>query len=587
MKRFSKLLAVALAFCMVFSLNFIPASAASATSIKLRIDGYTSNITVVKGDKLAIFKLAQPLGSSTGGTICTSSNTNVVQIVPSQTSDAQYIKAVGAGTAVVTATAKNGSGAKGSITVRVASSASKASSIDVVSLNANTHKGDTVIHKDQQLLLKVSTTPTAASKMMTYTSSNTNVATVSNTGRVTGHNAGTATITVRTKDGSNKTATVKVTVVASQGIKDRVMTAGEEAEVSDFIRIIPSSKANFTTYTSDNENVLKVVDGKLVAVSAGKAKVTVRHEASELEKTYTFTVQPSEVDVESITASNIDDLHKDSSVKIDAKVLPASADQSLTYEVANSNIASVDSNGNVTGKSRGTTTITISSAKNPSITKTINVTVKEYLTRVTRWNTNDETMELVFGNFQWIPNNMEDFNEKLQNLVGEIHTKLGSNASSAKYEMVRNGVTYTIEVTSSGMVIKDADGNQVDIEAFLKNGQASSAEIKIIVPESWIRTLLKYMEQGNTDQVLEYNGVAMSAANFVGFNFEFGKTNKVTIVYTPTNQTETYTYFVSNGYLYLKSDTDGDVREDAIIKYRLANPGGPTYVFSQLDPGWY
>lgn len=580
MKRFSKLLAFILAFAMVFSLNFIPASAANATSIKLRIDGYTSNITVVKGDKLAIFKLAQPLGSSTGGTVCQSSNTKVVQIVKSTVSDAQYIKAVGAGTAVVTATAKNGSGATGFITVKVAATASKASSISVLSLNAETHKGDTIIHNGQQLLLKTSTTPAAASKMMTYSSSNPSVASVSDTGRVTGKNGGTATITVTTKDGSKKTASVKVTVTASQGIKDRVMTAGDTASVSEFFRILPSSRASRITYTSDNESVLRVENGNLVAVSAGTAKVTLKDAAAEFEKTYKFTVESSDVAVESISANNIGDLHADASVSIGAKVLPAEADQSVTYSVADTSIASVDSQGNVTGKKRGTTNITITSTKDPSISKTITVTVKEYLTKVAEWKKYGDTMEVVFGRFQWTTGDMQDFTDKMQNLIGEISNKLGNNA---QYVMIRNGVTYTVQVSSTGMSIKDQNGSEVDIEQFLKNGDASTAEVKVILPQQYIDTLLKYMEEGNTDQVLEFNGVAMSAVNFIGFNFKFGAMNKVTIVYTPTGETKSYEYFVSKGVLYFK----GDVTKDPIMTERLANTASDKCIFSKLEPGWY
>lgn len=580
MKRFSKLLAFVLAFAMVFSLNFIPASAANATSIKLRIDGYTSNITVAKGDKLAIFKLAQPLGSSTGGTVCKSSNTKVVQIVKSQTSDAQYIKAVGAGTAVVTATAKNGSGATGSITVKVADPAKKATSISVISLNAQTHKGDTIIHRDQQLLLRVSTTPAAASKMMTYKSSNPSVASVSDTGRVTGKNGGTATITITTKDGSKKTTSVKITVTASQALKERVMTAGDTASVSDFFKIKPSSRASRITYTSDNEGVLKVENGNFIAVSAGTAKVTLRDAAAEFEKTYTFTVNPKEVNVESISANNITDLHSGDTASIEAKVLPAGVDQNVTYKVADSSIASVTSKGVVTGKKRGTTNITITSVKDPSVSKTITVTVKEYLTRVTEWKKYGDTMEVVFGRFQWTTGDMQDFNDKMQNLIGEISKKLGNNA---QYEMVRNGKKYTIDINSSGMTIKDQNGKAVDIEAFLNNGDASTAEVKVILPQKYIDTLLKYMEEGNTDQVLEFNGVAMSAVNFIGFNFKFGAMNKVTIVYTPTGETTSYEYFVSKGVLYFK----GDVTKTPIMTERLANPASDKCIFSKLDVDWY
>lgn len=56
----------------------------------------------------------------------------------------------------------------------------------------------------------------AANKTVSWSSSNANVATVSNTGLVTGIAAGTATITVTTQDG-NKKATSSITVTSSGG----------------------------------------------------------------------------------------------------------------------------------------------------------------------------------------------------------------------------------------------------------------------------------------------------------------------------------------------------------------------------------
>ncbi len=78
------------------------------------------------------------------------------------------------------------------------------------------------IGKTQQLTVTV--TPTIANnKNVTWSSNNTNVAIVSSSGLVTAKSEGMATITVKTADGSNKTATCSVTVkMKPTPIEDKV-----------------------------------------------------------------------------------------------------------------------------------------------------------------------------------------------------------------------------------------------------------------------------------------------------------------------------------------------------------------------------
>ena len=90
------------------------------------------------------------------------------------------------------------------------------------------------IEKGKTLQLKATVTPdNATNKAVTWTSSNTKIATVSSTGKVTAKAAGTVTITCTAKDGSGKKATCKITVYNNtQAYVARIYTKalGREAE---------------------------------------------------------------------------------------------------------------------------------------------------------------------------------------------------------------------------------------------------------------------------------------------------------------------------------------------------------------------
>ena len=110
------------------------------------------------------------------------------------------------GTAVITATASDGSGKSGSVTIAVTTSKILATAIAVY--------GAGTLNVNQKEYLTYALWPANVSDTsVTYTSSNAAIASVTpNTGVVTGHMAGTAVITITANDGSGVSATYTVTV---------------------------------------------------------------------------------------------------------------------------------------------------------------------------------------------------------------------------------------------------------------------------------------------------------------------------------------------------------------------------------------
>ncbi|WP_255882191.1 MULTISPECIES: leucine-rich repeat protein [unclassified Ruminococcus] len=130
------------------------------------------------------------------------------------------------------------------------------------------------IHEEYTLAATVS--PSYVNQNVSWSSSNTSVAQVSKSGRITAKSTGTATITAK-KDG--KTATCKITVKkapTSITLNASRITL-EIGETFDLNSSLPSGQASYAIYyTSDNSSVasVKKAGGLVTAVSVGEATVT-------------------------------------------------------------------------------------------------------------------------------------------------------------------------------------------------------------------------------------------------------------------------------------------------------------------------
>ena len=145
-------------------------------------------------------------------------------------------------------------------------------SLDKTSLSMNTGASAT---------LKATVSPsTASNKNVTWSSSNTSVATVSSTGVVKAVKAGTATITAKTVSG-NKTATCKITVkdVIPTGVSlnktNLTVEAGKTQKLT--ATITPTNATNKNLVWSSNKTSVATVSGGTVkGVAPGNAVITVK-----------------------------------------------------------------------------------------------------------------------------------------------------------------------------------------------------------------------------------------------------------------------------------------------------------------------
>ncbi len=281
----------------------------------------------------------------------TSSDTKIATV-----SSKGKVKGVKTGTATITCTS-NATGLSTTCKVTVGS-------VKLDQTEAFVEKGKTVT-------LKATAYPsTLEDKTVTWTSSNTAVATVSSKGKVKGVRTGTATITC-TSNATGLSATCEVTV-GSVKLDQTEVAVNKGETVTLKATVYPSTLEDKTvTWTSSNTAVATVSSkGKVKGVRTGTATITCTSNATGLSTTCEVTVGSVILDQTEVTVK------KDKTVTLKATVYPSTlADKSVTWKSSNTSIATVTAEGKVKGIKAGTATITCTSvATGLSATCTVTVT---------------------------------------------------------------------------------------------------------------------------------------------------------------------------------------------------------------------
>ncbi len=195
------------------------------------------------------------------------------------------------GTVTITVTTKDGN-YKATITVVVKDEPVKSVKIT----------GDTsMVVKGTQTLKAVITPNNATNKAVTWSSSDSSIATVDQNGKVTAKKTGTVTITVTTKDGNHK-ATINITVREQKVTKitisgNKTMEAGKTQTLK--ATVTPNNATNKGITWSSSDSSIATVDqnGRVTAKKAGTVTITATaKDGSGVKGTYTITVTEKKVE---------------------------------------------------------------------------------------------------------------------------------------------------------------------------------------------------------------------------------------------------------------------------------------------------
>lgn len=301
-----------------------------------------TSLALIKGESETLVATVNPADATDKTVTWTSSNVGVASV------DANgKVTALASGSATITAKAGNIQ-ATCAVTVTVP--------LESISIN----KTELSLIKGQSETLVTTIKPEDATEStISWTSSNTSVATVESSGKVTAVGGGSATITAKA-GGKEATCSVNVTVPVESVTLDQTSISIEEGEsVTLSATVNPEDATDKTvTWSSSNESIASVdQNGKVTAIKEGNA--TIAAKAGEKEAMCSVTVNKKVIPVTSITLDKESlTLFVGNEVTLTATVLPDDAtDKTVTWTSSNTSAAIVE-NGVIKGVGAGRSTIT-------------------------------------------------------------------------------------------------------------------------------------------------------------------------------------------------------------------------------------
>ena len=422
----------------------------------------SSSTSVLIGNMIQLSATVSPSNATNKNVTWKSNNTSIATV-----NSNGVVTGVGLGTTTITATTADGTNLSASCTLTV-------NPILASSVSLNKSSDEVLVGECVQLTATVSPSNTT-DKSVTWKSSNTSVATVDSNGKVTGVNPGTATITVTTADGSNRTATCKITVkpvlvsLVSLSLSETTVRPGDKVQLNATIQ--PSNATNKTLAWSSSDNSIVTVNdnGLVTAVAPGTATVTARStDGSNVTASCRFIVQRPLAS--SLTLDNDEmSLYVGEDYTMTATVLPADALQSLNWSSSKPSVATIDQEGRIHAVAEGTAVIVASTIDGSNLTQACILTVRPRL--ATGINLNRSEVAIAKGES-----------------VTLVATVIPDNTTN-KSVTWKSSKTSVATVDANGKVTAIAPGT-AKITATTADGTNLSASCTVTVVEAWVSEIV-------------------------------------------------------------------------------------------------
>lgn len=435
--------------------------------------------TLEKGATLDLTATKQPTDTDdTTEILWSSSNTSVATVTNGK------VTAVGNGTATITATC----GSETAVCeVKVITT--------MIDLILEPNEAKLLRHEEVQLNATRKPDDTTDTTTIVWKSSNEAVATVSNTGLVKAISEGKATITA-TCGSFSKTCEIEVVnplVSISINEGDQTLKVSQTKDLTITYNPEETTDSKAITWSSSDETIAKVENGKVTALKPGEATITATG-ANNTKDSIKVTV-PVILATEVVITKNETTINRGKSETLIANILPEDTTETkvITWSSSDETIATVDENGTVTAIKVGIVTITATAEGLTPATCT--VTVDSPLEGI---SLSESNLTLEAG---------KDSKALVVKLDPEDATV---DATKVVWESLNTEIATVVD----GVVTAVAPGTAT-IKATL-NGKEATCTVKVIV-------YLTGVEINNSDENLDLLK---------------GQTSALNVTYTPSNATE-------------------------------------------------
>ena len=323
-----------------------------------------SSVTIVKGETFTLKPVFTPSNVTNKNVKWTSLNEKIATI-----SKEGKIKGIKGGTTVITAVSEDG----GYVATCVVTVTERITSVKL-------NKSEVVVGVGKTYKLKATVKSNSASNpKVKWITSNKKIVKVSKNGNIRGVKVGTATITVKVTDGTNKKATCKVRVVrpvTKVTLNKKVLNivVGQTGTLKATVK--PSNATIKTVKWSSGDSTIAEVDqdGTIFGLSLGQTKVTATAKDNSGKKASCYVNVIEEIPASSIVLSAKSlTLVKGDSEKIGYSIVPRNNTDKVFFDSDNRAVATVNGSGKVYGKRAGVANITISTTSGKQATVKVTV----------------------------------------------------------------------------------------------------------------------------------------------------------------------------------------------------------------------